>query len=212
METETEPAEPARAEAEPLPLPLRGPGQFAWTLAITGAVGLLASFALTLEYLHKLQAPDEALICDLNPFITCGPAMLSDAAHVLGFPNVILGLVCFTVVLCTAAASWAGARLRPWYWRGLQLGLLGATALISYLQWFSVFQLGRLCLWCMIVWAATIPLVVATTVFNLAHGHLGERGRRAGARLAPFTATIAIVWYLVVIGVILGGMRDAFGF
>lgn len=198
--------------SEPLPWLIRGPRQIAWTLAIGGGIGLLASFSLTLEYLHKLQAPDEGLLCDINPFVTCGPAMLSSASHVLGFPNVLLGLVCFTIVVATAAVSWAGGRMRAWYWAGMQLGMIGAALLISYLQWFSVFQLAKLCLWCMIIWAATIPLVTITTVYNLAHGHLGEAGRRIGERLAPFTVTIALVWYLAVIGMVVGGMWQVFAF
>lgn len=179
---------------------------FAILMLVCGAIGLVASSMLTLEYLHKLTAPEEQLLCDLNPFITCGPAMLSTAGHVLGIPNIIVGLFCFSVVVTTAMAMLAGARMRRWYWIGMQLGVLFAACLISYLQWFSVFELARLCLWCMIIWSITIPLTVAVTVWNMVRGHLGEGLRSFGRMIADFWWAIAVVWALCVVGMILIGM------
>ena len=178
-------------------------------LVVLGAIGLLASFMLTIEYLHKLQDPTGDLICDINPFITCGPAMLSDAGHVLGFPNVILGLVAFSVTVTIGVMTLLGARMPVWFWWVYQLGLIGAAALITYLQWFSAFDLGKLCLWCMIIWAATIPLVVLTTVSSMATGRLGEGAVRAGRALAGWAWVIVVLWYLGVVALVLLGMWDA---
>lgn len=181
-----------------------------WILIICGAIGLLASFMLTIEYLHKLQSPTEQLICDINPFITCGPAMMSDAGSILGFPNIILGLVCFTITITTGVVILTGAKLPRWYWICFQLGLVGAAALITYLQWFSAFELGKLCLWCMIIWTATIPLVALTTIANLGHGRLGAGAIGVGRKLASWGWVVVVLWYLAVIGLIAMGMWEAF--
>lgn len=192
--------------AAELPWLFRDARHIAWVLLVLGGIGLLASFFLTLEYLHKLQEPEAALVCDINPFITCGPAMASWAGSILGFPNIILGLVCFSLTVTIAMGIFAGARFRAWFWIGYQLGLVGAAALITFLQWFSAYELARLCLWCMIIWTATIPLVALTTIFNLVQGHLGAAAARFGRAIAPWAATVVILWYLAVIGFVLAGM------
>ncbi|KAB1659518.1 vitamin K epoxide reductase family protein [Pseudoclavibacter chungangensis] len=191
---------------EELPWFFREPRNLAWLLVVCGAIGLFASASLTVEYIHKLQDPTAALVCDVNLFVTCGPAMGSWAAHILGFPNIIIGLAAFAVPIVVGMGSFAGARFRPWFWIGFQVGLVGAAALITFLQWFSVFELARLCIWCMIIWSTTIPLVVFGTLFNLTHGHLGARGVRIGRGLAPYAWTIVVLWYLVIVGVIVAGM------
>jgi uncharacterized membrane protein len=179
-----------------------------WTLLIGGAVGLLASFMLTLEYLHSLTDPDAALLCDLNVFVTCQPAMGSSAAAVLGFPNIILGLVCFTVAVVSGVLVVARVKLPNWYFVGLQVGLIGAAVLVTYLQWYSAFELRALCIWCMTIWAATIPTVALTTIGNLAQGRLGRGGMRAGQALGSWAWVIVVIWYLAVVGLVLAGMWE----
>lgn len=196
------------ADVKP-PLLVRGTNQ-GWVLLICGAIGWIASFGLTVEYIHKLESPGDKLVCDVNPFITCGPAMLSDAGHVLGFPNVILGLTCFTIAVVTGVVVLLGARLPKWYWICFEIGLIGAAALITYLQIFSVFGLARLCLWCMIIWATTIPLVVTTTLTSLARGRFGAAGASVGLKLAGWSWVITLLWYLAVIAMIFSGMWDVF--
>lgn len=195
-----------RGDRAALPWLFRRGSNLAWALVVLGGIGLAASFFLTIEYLHKLQQPDAALVCDINLFITCGPAMDSWAGSVLGFPNIIIGLVSFTVPITLAMGLFAGARYRRWIWIGLEIGLIGGAVLITFLQWFSGYELARLCMWCMIIWAATIPLVVVTTIYNLAHGHFGAAAVRAGRALAPWAITIVIIWYLAVAGFVAAGM------
>ena len=181
-----------------------------WVLVVCGVIGFIASFMLTIEFIHKLQNPNESLICDINPFITCGPAMLSDAGHILGFPNIIIGLAAFSVTITTGVVTLIGARLPKWYWICFQIGLIGAAALITYLQWFSAFPLGKLCLWCMIIWTGTIFLVSMTTISSMALGRLGEGLVAVGRRLADWAWVVAVLWYLAVIGLVLAGMWERF--
>lgn len=180
-----------------------------WALIVLGGIGLIASFSLTLEYIHSLTEPDAQLLCDISLFVTCQPAMMSSAGAVLGFPNIILGLVSFTIAVVTGVVLTTGAKLPAWYWVSLNIGLLGGAVLITYLQWFSGFQLRALCLWCMIIWTATIPLVSLITIGNLAQGRLGKGAIRIGKALTGWAWVVIVVWYLAVIGLVLAGMWDA---
>lgn len=193
-------------EFDLIPAMLRNHTWFATALLLLSLVGLVSSFMLTLEYIHKLQDAQANLICDINVFVTCAPAMQSTAGRLFGFPNIIIGLVGFTVPITTAMAMFAGARMRSWYWIGMQLGMIFAGGLITYLQWFSAFELGRLCLWCMIIWAGTIPLVTLVTFYNGVHGHLGAGAARVFRRIAYYWWVAVILWVFAVIGMIFVGM------
>ncbi len=64
----------------------------------------------------------------------------------------------------------AGARFDRWYWAGLQVGVTLGAVFATWLWSQALFEIYILCLYCMIVWAAMIPLVILTTVRNMVHG------------------------------------------
>ena len=178
-----------------------------------GIIALFASFQLTVDRIRVLQNPDVVLFCDISPFVSCGPVMESHPGMVFGFPNPILGLVCFTIMVTTGMAVLAGARFTPWYWIGLQLGLTFAGGFITWLQFQSLWNIGALCLWCMVVWATTIPMVVLTTSHALANGRWGVSwGGRFGQVMHDYRWTIIILWYLAIIAAIAATFYREFAF
>ncbi|MEU0733111.1 vitamin K epoxide reductase family protein, partial [Streptomyces lavendulocolor] len=68
-------------------------------LVITGAVGLLAAWVITLDKFRLLEDPNFTPGCSLNPVVSCGSIMKSDQASVFGFPNPMLGLVTYGMVV-----------------------------------------------------------------------------------------------------------------
>jgi uncharacterized membrane protein len=174
-------------------------------LTLAGALGLLAAGALTVDRFRLLADPEATLGCDLSPFVACGPVMTSKAGALFGFPNPLLGLAGFPVVVVTGALLLGRTALPRWYWRGLQVGVLLAAVFITWLQTQSLYVIGALCLWCMLVWAVTIPVVVGVTLHNAAAGHLGRGLTGLGRRLQPYAITVVALWYLLVIGAI--GLR-----
>ena len=174
-------------------------------MVVAGALGLLAAMVLTIDRFRLLQDPSAHLACNLSPFIACGPVMQSRAGALFGFPNPLLGIIGFSVVVTTGVVRVAGAALPRWYHRGLQVGVLLAAVFITWLQTQSLYVIGALCLWCMLVWSVTIPLTVAVTLDNAAGGRLGAGLQRVGTRLRPYTVTVVAVWYLVVLTAI--GLR-----
>lgn len=167
-----------------------------------GVLGLVGSMILTIDRIRLMQNPATNLVCDISPFIACGPVMQSRAGALFGFPNPLLGIISFSVLITTGAAILAGSTLGRWYHLGLQAGVIGGAALITWLQTQSLYVIGALCLWCMLVWVVTIPVVVVVTVNNLAVGHLGPRLTGVGHALTHYRVTIVAVWYLVILGAI----------
>lgn len=183
-----------------------GPGRTVGVLmVVVGALGLLAAMVLTIDRFRLLEDPSAQLACNLSPFIACGPVMQSKAGALLGFPNPLLGIIGFSVVLTTGVLRAARVELPRWYHRGLQVGVLLAAVFITWLQTQSLYVIGALCLWCMLVWAVTIPLAVVVTLENAATGRLGARLQRPGTRLRPYALTVVAIWYLAVLAAI--GLR-----
>jgi uncharacterized membrane protein len=157
------------AADRPLP-PMTRDRPFAWLLLITGVVGWLASGILVLEKLEVLKDPGHVTVCDVNPWISCGQVMQTPQSSAFGFPNMFIGIVAFAVIITTAMGILAGARFARWYWLGLQAGVTLGFAFVVWLWSQALYSIHILCPFCMIVWAAMIPLFVWVTVRNVSHG------------------------------------------
>lgn len=133
-------------------------------LVVGGGIGLVAALVLTVERFKLFTDPGYVPSCSLNPVLSCGAVMTTPQAAVLGFPNPIVGIAAFTVVVVTGVLAVGGVRLPRWYWAGLSLGLAAGVVFVHWLIVQSVYRIGALCPYCMAVWAVTLPLwVVATT-------------------------------------------------
>jgi uncharacterized membrane protein len=166
-------------------------------LIISGAVGLTAAFALTLEKIHKLLHPEEAASCDYSVIVQCGKNLASWQGSLLGFPNPLIGLMAWSVVITIGVSLFAGARYTNWFWRGLNIGTAGALAFVIWLFSQSVFVLGTLCPWCMVTWFATIPLFWVVTFWNMKNGIWGHKAQKIGTTLLSWVAIIVLVSYLI---------------
>lgn len=162
---------PAPAESvRPASAGFAKPRTFGIVLLITGVVGWLASGILVLERLAVYADPGHVTSCDVNPFVSCGAVFQTWQASLFGFPNPLIGIVAFAVPITTAMALLGGAQFRRWYWIGLQAGVTLGFAFVVWLWSQALFDIYILCIYCMVVWAAMIPLFVLTTIRNLAHG------------------------------------------
>ncbi|PRB41865.1 hypothetical protein CQ020_17515 [Arthrobacter sp. MYb23] len=143
---------------------------FAILLLITGVIGWLASGALVLEKLEVLKDPNHVTVCDVNPFVSCGAVMQTPQSSVFGFPNMFIGIVAFAVIITTAMGILAGAKYSRGYWLGLQAGVTLGFAFVVWLWSQALYVIHVLCPFCMVVWAAMIPLFVWVTIRNVTTG------------------------------------------
>jgi uncharacterized membrane protein len=133
-----------------------------WVL-IAGVLGLAASVTLTIEKIEIPIDPNYVPSCSLNPVLSCGSVMVTPQASAFGFPNSLMGIVAFSVVLVTGVLAITKVDLPRWYWVGLAIGSLLGTVFVHWLAWQSLYSIGALCPYCMVVWAVTIPLLVVAT-------------------------------------------------
>ncbi len=176
----------------------RRPWIFAILLVIAGAAGWWSAFQLTIDKFAVLAHPGIGLNCNFSVLVQCGKNLDSWQGSAFGFPNPIIGLGGFAAVIAVGVSLLAGARFARWYWIVFNLGVAGALAFVIWLIGQSIFVLGTLCPWCMVVWAGTIPLFWAVTIRNLAEGVYGAAPTRFGRALRPWIIPITVVCYLIV--------------
>ncbi|RYJ05879.1 MAG: vitamin K epoxide reductase family protein [Actinomycetales bacterium] len=171
----------------------------AWFMVVGGAVALLSAAILIVEKVSFLEdkaaGRPTALGCDFNAFVSCGGVINTPEASVFGFPNPLMGVVGWTVVLTLGVLLVAGVRFPRWIWAGLQLGVIFGIGLITWLQFQSIYDIGKLCPWCMVVWTIMIPTFVLVTARNLRAFAPGSAVTRF---LTNWTALAIVLWYVVV--------------
>ncbi len=145
---------------------------FAVLFVVAGIIGFAASLLLTVDKMRILQNPGYIPPCNINPFISCGSVMATAQAEVLGFPNSFIGIAFFAMIATVGFALLSGAQFKKWFWLGLQ-GVTALSAVFVYwLAFESVYRIGSLCPYCMVVWAVTIPLALYVKLHNLNAGYL----------------------------------------
>jgi uncharacterized membrane protein len=149
--------------------PTRG---FAINLIWTGILGWFAAFSLVLERIHVATDPDATLSCDLNPFISCKSVMLTPQASLFGFPNPLLGLAGFVAPIAVGVAILAGAKFAAWFWRLFATGITAGFIFVLWLWTQSTFVINVLCPYCMVAWAAMIPLFWKVILFGVKDGFI----------------------------------------
>ncbi|QIK68000.1 vitamin K epoxide reductase family protein [Nocardioides sp. HDW12B] len=164
-------------------------------LAVLGAIGLAAAFALTVDKIRLLQDPDFVPGCDLNPVLSCGSVMRTDQAEAFGFPNPLLGLVGFGVVVTVGVLLATGFRPARGVLAGLALGSLAGAGFVHWLAFQSLYRIGALCPWCLVVWAVTIPIMV----WSVLTAWRTIRPSRAAERLWSVRYLLVAAWYLTVV-------------
>ena len=192
--------EPAERSGEPTPASTRdssAPRLSAWWVLIAGAVGLVSSMTLTVEKIDILLNPSYVPSCNLNPIISCGSVMITPQASVLGFPNPLLGIVAFTVVLVVGVLAVAKVSIPQWFWTVLAAGLLGGAVFVHWLIYQSLYRIGALCPYCMVVWAMTITLLVV--VASIAFRPVLEGTDSTAARLLyQWRWSLTALWFTAV--------------
>lgn len=174
-------------------------------MTVTGAVGWLASFRLTVDDWRLLKDPAYQPSCDVSPVVGCGSAMASWQGNLLGFPNMLLGLGAFAAVTALGLSALAGGRLPRALWLTLNAGALAAVGFVHWLIWQSLYDLDRLCPYCAVVWIVTIALFWYLTLHNLRHGIVPvPRRARAAVDLALESHWLLLAgWYGVIVLLVL---------
>ncbi len=134
--------------------------KYSYILIICSIIGFLASLFLTLDIIKLSVNPNIDLPCNINPFISCKSVIDSWQGSLLGFPNPIIGLLYFPFLFLMGIFYFfdllkiENEKITK---KSLLVNLTntGITLSMALVFWFyyqSVFIIGSLCLYCMIVW------------------------------------------------------------
>lgn len=163
-------------------------------LLLLGGAGLVASFALTVDKFKIVADPSFSPGCDLNPVLSCGSVMVTDQAAIFGFPNPLMGLMAFAAVVTLGAVQLSGTRLTPVVHAGLAVGAVAGLGFVHWLAFQSLYRIGALCPWCLVVWAVTVPIAVWSVL-----GAWRAGGSRMAALIWTLRWSIVAAWYLLVV-------------
>lgn len=170
---------------------------FAIFSIIAGVVGWFASFELVTEYIRTLQDPSYIPNCAVSILVTCGPNMESWQGAILGFSNTIIGVAAFMAPIFIGVCLLAGIRFPKWFWAIYKAGIAAGFVFILWLAHQSIFSLGTLCPWCMVVWVAMIPLFWSTFFLPADRWQAGPSGRSSNG-LYSWVWVFILMTYLVI--------------
>lgn len=171
------------------------------TMLVSGCLSLIASFVLSIDAVKLAADPNAELSCNINAVISCGTVGGSWQAQLFGFPNAFLGLAAEPVVITIAVASLGGTRFPRWFMFAAQivytLGLIFAYWLFQQ----SMFEIGALCPWCLLVTVSTTLVWASLTHVNIRDGNLFLPWRVQSAAKAFIDADLdaiaVVIWLLI---------------
>ncbi|GAB7190385.1 vitamin K epoxide reductase family protein [Kineococcus sp. NUM-3379] len=174
------------------------PRRLGLLLGAGGALGLLAAFVLTVERFRLLLDPDYVPSCSLNPVLACGSVMTQPQAAVLGFPNPLIGIAAFAVTTTLGVLLLAGVVLPRWVRVGFWAGTAAAAAFVGWLVVQSVYVIGALCPYCMVVWAVVVPLFWTATADVLDTPRLPRALHPLARALVEYRLLLVLLTYAAV--------------
>lgn len=175
-----------------------------WLLLIGGIIGTVAAAVLIIEKMRLLTNPDYVPSCSLNPVLSCGSIMLTPQAEAFGFPNPLIGVAGFAAVATIGAVLMTGAQLPRWFWLALLAGTAFGVTFVTWLMIQSLYVIGALCPYCMIVWAVMIPIFVYVTMHTIDQRHirLPAALQPAGHALVRYHTVVVTSWFLAIMSLI----------
>lgn len=176
-----------------------------WMLIGGGGLGLAGAAVLLVEKIALLRDPSYVPSCSINPILSCGSVMSAPQAEAFGIPNPIIGVAGFAAAVTAGCAVLAtSGQLARWFWFSAQTAVTLGVGFVHWLVFQSLYRIGALYPYCMVVWAVTIPLFVAITTRNLRaiHHRLSNAPAAVAGFAAAYSTVIVKAWFLAIAALI----------
>lgn len=187
---------------------------YPYILVVGGLLGIFAALSLSLDEIKLLKNPGFQPVCNLNPLLSCTSVISSHQAKAFAdVPNPYIGLAGFAIIVTVGMAMLAGAKFKRWFWLGLQTGSLFGLLFIHWLFFQTVYNIGKLCLYCILVWIVTIAIFWYTMLYNIWQGHINppQTLKKVTDFALKHHIDILIAWYLIIAALILNHFWYFFG-
>lgn len=172
-----------------------------FTVLIFSILGLAASFILTIEAFAIAKDANANLACDINSVFNCGSVMKTGKAESFGFPNPILGVIGYTAMVTLAIVHLVEKKLSM---KLVYMMLFGAGLAFIFSYWLiysSVFEIGILCIFCIIscisatnIFFALLVYCIKNTNFTNPIGLKLQQSINAGWFIPLIT-----LWYVLIV-------------
>ncbi|MEV8511468.1 vitamin K epoxide reductase family protein [Dactylosporangium sp. NPDC051484] len=173
------------------------------TMLVSSCLSLLASFVLSVEAVTLAADPNANLSCNINSVISCGTVGSAWQSHLFGFPNAFLGLIAEPVVITLAVASLAGVRFPRGFMFAAQVVYTVGLVFAYWLLYQSMFHIGALCPWCLLVTVSTTLVFSTLTHVNIRDRNLFLPPRVQAALSTMIRANldlmVVVIWMLVLV-------------
>lgn len=170
-------------------------------MVVLAVIGLSAAVILSIEKIEILTQPGHDPSCSLSPIVACSPIIASPQASAFGFANSFIGIFGFTAVFAAGMTILAGAtKLNKAWWRTLFGGIVFGAGFCIWLFYQGVYDIGKLCLYCMLVWLVTFALLWLVTAYCINHKYInfGEKlNKLLGYKYEFIVSTYALIFMLL---------------
>ena len=186
---------------------------YPFIIVIAGVLALLASVMIMHEGIAALKNPNYVAVCDINPIFSCGSVMKSGQSHVFGFDNTYTGIIGFSALVTIGVSMLAGAQFKKWFWQALLIGMTLAQLFILWLMYQSIYEIGSLCMFCMLLWTTVSAAFWYTFIYVLHKDFivLPKQLIGVGLFIQKHHLDILIAFYLIVIAFVLHHFWYYFG-
>lgn len=183
------------------------------TMLAFGLIGLLSAFVLTVEKFHLLQNPDAILSCSFNLVLNCSTVMQTWQSSVFGFPNMLIGLMAYPIVIAVAVAGLSGVRFPNKFLIAANI-CYGLGALFAYWLFFqSVYAIQVLCPWCLVVTFSTTIIFATLTHYNLRENVFGfnaiQNKRIQEILYSDYDKLAVAIWIVLLVSLVFLKFGDA---
>lgn len=142
------------------------------SMLVGALLSLLAAFVLSVEAVQLAKNPNASLSCSVNVVLNCATVAKHPTSELFGFPNSFLGMIAEPVVITVAIAGLAGIAFPRRFMFAAQIGYTLGLIFAIYLFFTSMFVIGALCPWCLLVTASTIFVWFSITRYNIRENNL----------------------------------------
>jgi uncharacterized membrane protein len=181
-------------------------GKYRIGLVLFSLLGLGASIAALYVHYRLMVDPSYSSFCDVNASVSCEQVLESAYGRIFGIPVAAGGAIWSGLVLLLSLygmrqpASDTARRSAGYIFVLATMGL----AAVFYFAYTSFFVLRQACPLCMTMYVSVVAIFLLSAA---AAGSLKDLPRRVGADLAglrtsPTAATLAAVWLVASIGLI----------
>ncbi|MEO5499754.1 MAG: vitamin K epoxide reductase family protein, partial [Candidatus Saccharimonadales bacterium] len=121
------------------------------SMLVGSVLSLLASFVLSVEAIELAKNPNANVSCSINVILNCATVNNHPTGTLFGFPNSFIGMMAEPVVITVAIAGLAGVRFPRLFMFVAQIFYTLGLIFALYLLYTSMFVIGALCPWCLLV-------------------------------------------------------------